>query len=215
LFADDDYRHIEAALGLEQPDSDFRARIDTCYILTVERIKREGQLRRGRTRSKVQAIRDAAGRLADLHEGAYSADGDHAVGLISDRLEDIRDDYNFDPVDPFYATATRDAAQEVLDSLPRDQGGREPDEALREFIICLSQHYENKTGKPAGVSGGLPSGAGPEEYGGPFFRFIDACVSRLAPEHHKGNEAMGRAIQRALSHRRRRLGWTEPPSENQ
>jgi hypothetical protein len=87
----------------------------------------------------------------------------------------------------------RDRAAEALRRLPPDSGGAAPNWTFVGFVCELAALYRKWTGRRPGVT--QPPGGG--QYGGPFFRFVEAVSHYLLPEtqRRKSNAALGKAIQ--------------------
>lgn len=79
------------------------------------------------------------------------------------------------------------------EQVPRDRRGRPPETFREWFIQRLAIIYENTTGKKARKPSKNPYTG---KYGGPFFRFVNACVQ---PIERINNGALARAIASAIN----------------
>ena len=87
-------------------------------------------------------------------------------------------------------------ANETLDVMPPDKGGRPADVEFKMLIRTLAIFYKDETGKKPSVTWDEPR---EQRYSGAFFDFVEACCRAFAPRHAtKTNQALGKAIQRAL-----------------
>ena len=86
------------------------------------------------------------------------------------------------------------AADEMIEGAPKDRGGRERNWRIQGFIKELSRLYTEVSGRKAGISKDPLTG----EPGGPFFRFVKACIQTYAPHRMKTDEALAKTIQRVL-----------------
>jgi hypothetical protein len=89
------------------------------------------------------------------------------------------------------------AVDKESQKVPKDRGGRGSDWRMKGFVKELSRLYAEVSGRKPGVSK-TPLGARP---GGPFFRFVKACLQIYAPHRLKddeNDEALAKTIQRVL-----------------
>jgi hypothetical protein len=86
------------------------------------------------------------------------------------------------------------AVDQAAKSVPEDPGGRGRDWRTHGLIKELSRMYAEVTGRKLGISR-TPLDAEP---GGPFFRFVKACIQTYAPDRMKTDEALAKTIQRVL-----------------
>jgi hypothetical protein len=103
-------------------------------------------------------------------------------------------------------------ARNAAAKLPADKGGRRTDLAFENFVSALATLYTDLTresmffpetpGREPGISQSI------DEYGGPFFRFVETIYRHALPGRlkAKGPTALGKALQRALEKRRFRHG---------
>jgi hypothetical protein len=87
------------------------------------------------------------------------------------------------------------AVDQAAPTIPEDKGGRGRDWRMQGFIHLLARLYAEETGKQPGISR-TPLGGKP---GGPFFRFVKACLQTYAPHRMKNDEALAKQIQRVLN----------------
>lgn len=88
-------------------------------------------------------------------------------------------------------TAVDEAAQTVAN----DKGGRGRDWRIQGLIKGLARLYAEVSPRKPGISRTPTRG----EPGGPFFRFVKACIQTYAPHRtKKTDEALAKAIQRVL-----------------
>jgi hypothetical protein len=87
----------------------------------------------------------------------------------------------------------------ILDVTLPPKGGRPTDVKFQVLVEGLTKLYENVTGRKAGVTyHGI--------YQGPFFRFVKEVIERLSPTLCQKDDTLGKALQRHLKRRRKRLG---------
>jgi len=86
------------------------------------------------------------------------------------------------------------AVDEAAEGLPEDRGGRGRDWRIQGAIKELARMYAELSGREPGISRD-PMTAKP---GGPFFRFVKACLQAFAPKRSKRDEALAKTIQRVL-----------------
>ena len=68
------------------------------------------------------------------------------------------------------------------------------DHATHNSVRCLASLYHEQTGVPPKRGHSKVDGV----YVGPFFAFVDECLSTFAPDHYRGNSSLGNIIERAL-----------------
>jgi hypothetical protein len=83
---------------------------------------------------------------------------------------------------------------EMAKSMPQDKGGRRTDRRIQGFIKELACLYSEVSGREPGISRSPIS----DEPGGPFFRFVKACLETYAPHRVWSDEALAKKIQRVL-----------------
>ncbi len=196
IGTDEDYRCIETAAGIETPNHQFRHRLARC----IERwaYYSEPDYSNVRQATFLKAVRqlktDAEHLLRDLTYPTYIGDDQSeqaralAYGYAVDFLgaSDVLVQHLHELVEQ---------ANETLDVMPPDKGGRPPDVAFEMLIRTLANFYMNETKKKPSVTWD----AYEERYSGAFFDFIAVCIRTLAPRYAaKTNHAVGKAIQRAL-----------------
>jgi hypothetical protein len=86
------------------------------------------------------------------------------------------------------------AVDQAAKTVPKDKGGPGTDWRMQGLIKELAWLYAEESERKPGISR-TPLRAEP---GGPFFRFIKACLQTYAPDRVKGDEALAKAIQRVL-----------------
>jgi len=85
------------------------------------------------------------------------------------------------------------AAEEVLEGLPADRGGRPKELAIRVFIQRLAQVYEKATGRNPSVTWHEHRGA----FEGQFYEFVSKLLNEVDGEYWKeiaNNTALGQKI---------------------
>ena len=84
---------------------------------------------------------------------------------------------------------------------PPDPGGPPTDEALKLYMQHLARIYERETGKKAGISRKRED----NQFTGPFFRFVQACLNPFNPglSSKRSNQALGQAVRRVLNDMRK------------
>jgi hypothetical protein len=87
------------------------------------------------------------------------------------------------------------AVDEAAKSVPNDKGGKGRDWRIQGLIHELARLYHEVSGNEPGISRD-PFSAEP---GGPFFRFVKACLQTFTPHRIKSDEALAKTIQRVLS----------------
>jgi len=90
------------------------------------------------------------------------------------------------------------AVDNSAEALPEDRGGRPTDWRLCGLIYELARLYSEYSGRKPGISR-HPTTHRP---GGPFLRFVSACLHTLEPKTTKSDEALAMLIQRTLKIRR-------------
>jgi hypothetical protein len=86
------------------------------------------------------------------------------------------------------------AADSMIAEVPNDKGGRAKDWRIKGAIHELGRLYKEMSGKEPGISRDPVT----REPGGPFFRFVKACLQTYSPERVKSDEALAKTIQRVL-----------------
>jgi len=86
------------------------------------------------------------------------------------------------------------AVDEASQMVPKDKGGRGSDWRMKGLIKELSRLYAEVSGNEPGISRD-PLTTKP---GGPFFRFVKACLQTYAPHRLNTDEALAKTIQRVL-----------------
>jgi hypothetical protein len=85
------------------------------------------------------------------------------------------------------------AVDEATKSMPQDKGGRSKDWRIQGAIKALARLYSEVSGRRPGISR-----SSSDELGGPFFRFVKACLETYAPHRIWSDEALAKKIQRVL-----------------
>jgi len=198
IGTDEDYRRIETAAGIETPNHRFRHRLDRC----IERwdYHSEPDYSNVRQATFLKAVRqlktDAEHLLRDLTYPTYIGDDQSeqaqalAYGYAMDFLgaSDVLVQHLHELVEQ---------ANETLDAMPPDKGGRPPDVELQMLIHTLAIFYKDETGKKPSVF--WDHHGEHARYSGAFFDFVEACCRAFAPRYAtKTNQALGKATQRAL-----------------
>ncbi len=110
-------------------------------------------------------------------------------------------------------------ADKLMRGLPQDKGGRRRDDDFQALMYELAGLYRQWSGKKPALSRRPPIGRRRGEPGGPFFRFVKACLQTFAPDRvktegereddgetpsaeKKRNEALAKTIRRVLSTKR-------------
>ncbi len=196
IGTDEDYRCIETAAGIETPNHRFRHRLARCIDRWV--YHSEPDYSNVRQATFLKAVRqlktDAEHLLRDLTYPTYIGDDQSeqaqalAYGYAMDFLgaRDVLVQHLHELVEQ---------ANETLDVMPPDKGGRPPDVEFEMLIRTLAIFYKDETGKKPSVTWDAYG----ERYSGAFFDFIAVCIRTFAPRYAaKTNHALGKAIQRAL-----------------
>ena len=186
---------IEATLGLERPDPGLRSSVANYVDIFVDAPEADiPQPRPGHVRKRLKRIRDrAAGLLSDLElegdEHGTSKDAWAKAFAIWSLLT---------PRKRKALSASLSAmvteADETLRTLPQDKGGQQRDWPYYGLICALASAYENATDRRPTVTYDPIN----DLYRGLFFDFVNAVLQHLATQYDKGNQALGKSIQRAL-----------------
>ena len=194
IGTDEDYRCIEKAAGIETPNHRFRHRL-------ARRIERwvynsEPNVRQATFLKAVRQLKtDAEHLLRDLTYPTYNGD-DQSEQAQALAYGDAVDFLGASGVLVQHLHELVEQANETLDVMPPDKGGRPPDVELQMLIRTLAIFYKDETGKKPSVTWDEPR---EQRYSGAFFDFVEACCRAFAPRHAtKTNQALGKAIQRAL-----------------
>jgi hypothetical protein len=86
------------------------------------------------------------------------------------------------------------AVDKAAEGCPKDKGGRGTDWRIKGAIRELARLYTEMSGRAPGISR-TPLRGKP---GGPFFRFVKACLQTYAPKRVTSDEALAKTIQRVL-----------------
>ena len=195
---DEDYRCIEAAAGIETPNHQFRHRLARCIERWAHWEPDYSEVRHAASLKAVRQLKtDAQRLLRDLTYPTYIGDDQ------SEQAQALAYGYAMDFLGASGVLVQHlhelvEQANETLDVMPPDKGGRPADVEFAMLIQCLANLYEEFTPRAAGVSYHGTT------YQGPFFRFVNECLERLAPSLSRENVALGKALQRHLSRRKRR-----------
>lgn len=196
IGTDEDYRCIEKAAGIETPNHRFRHRLARC----IERwtYYSEPDYSNVRQATFLKAVRhlktDAEHLLRDLTYPTYNGD-DQSEQAQALAYGDAVDFLGASGVLVQHLHELVEQANETLDAMPLDKGGRPPDVAFEMLIRTLANFYMNETKKKPSVTWDAYG----ERYSGAFFDFIAVCIRTFAPRYaSKTNHALGKAIQRAL-----------------
>ena len=198
IGTDEDYRCIETAAGIETPNHGFRHRLARC----IERwaYLSEPDYSNVSQATFLKAVRklktDAEHLLRNLIYPTYNGDDQSeqaqalAYGYAVDWLgeSDVLVQHLHELVEQ---------ANETLDVMPPDKGGRPADVAFQMLIRTLAKFYMKETKKKPSVTWGHHGER--ERYSGAFFDLVEACCRAFAPRYAtKTNQALGKATQRAL-----------------
>ncbi len=196
IGTDEDYRRIETAAGIETPNHRFRHRLDRCIERWV--YDSEPDYSNVRQATFLKAVRQlkthAEHLLRDLTYPTYIGDDQSeqaralAYGFALDFLgaSDVLVQHLHELVEQ---------ANETLDVMPPDKGGRPPDVAFEMLLRTLANFYKDETGKKPTVTWDEHN----NRYSGTFLKFLQACCRAFAPKYAaKTNQALGKATQRAL-----------------
>lgn len=193
-----DWRHIEATLGIEKPDPGFRRRVANCvnlYLLSpapqLDRV-RPGHLRKSITK----ILKDARQLRADL---VFEDDGEDQEDLqewarakiVFTRMRPRDRETLLSSLDQVIKTLEGDLA-----SMPPNRGGRPRDATLYGLTHSLALAYRDTTGKFPTVT--YDHYKPHEPYRGRFLEFVQAVLTVFGPNLDKGNQALGKAVQRVL-----------------
>ena len=195
IGTDEDYRRIETAAGIETPNHGFRHRL-------ARRIERwaynsEPNVRQATFLKAVRQLKtDAEDLLRDLTYPTYIGD-DQSEQAQARAYEYAMDFLGASGVLVQNLHELVEQANETLDVMPPDKGGRPPDVELQMLIHTLAIFYKDETGKKPSVF--WDHHGEHARYSGAFFDFVEACCRAFAPRYAtKTNQALGKATQRAL-----------------
>ncbi len=198
IGTDEDYRRIETAAGIETPNHRFRHRLDRC----IERwpYLSEPDYSNVRQAMFLKAVRQlkthAEHLLRDLTYPTYNGD-DQSEQAQARAYGDAVDFLGASDVLVQHLHELVEQANETLDAMPPDKGGRPPDVAFEMLIRTLANFYMKETKKKPSVTWGHHGER--ERYSGAFFDLVEACCRAFAPRYAtKTNQALGKATQRAL-----------------
>ena len=195
IGTDEDYRRIETAAGIETPNHGFRHRLDRCIEHWA--YLSEPDYSNVRQATFLKAVRqlktDAEHLLRDLTYPTYIGDDQ------SEQARALGDAVDFLGASDVLVQDLHELveqANETLDVMPPDKGGRPADVELQMLIRTLAIFYKDETGKKPSVTWDEPR---EQRYSGAFFDFVEACCRAFAPRYAiKTNQALGKATQRAL-----------------
>ena len=196
IGTDEDYRRIETAAGIETPNHRFRHRLDRC----IERwdYHSEPDYSNVRQATFLKAVRqlktDAEHLLRDLTYPTYIGDDQ------SEQARALGDAVDFLGASDVLVQDLHELveqANETLDVMPPDKGGRPADVEFQMLIRTLAKFYMKETKKKPSVT--WDHHGEHARYSGAFFDFVEACCRVFAPRYAiKTNQALGKATQRAL-----------------
>ncbi len=199
MGTDEDFRCIETVAGIETPNDQFRRQLARCMGDWAHWEPDETNVRPAGFLKAVRQLRkDAEPLLRDLTYHKYSGDDQ------SKRAQALAYAYARDwlGVGDTLVQELRHLIEQAeinLDVTSSDAGGRPANAKFDMLIDCLADLYEEFTDRVAGVS---YDGT----FKGPFFRFVNECLERLAPSLSRKNRALGKALQRHLRRRKKRFG---------
>ena len=192
IGTDEDYRCIETAAGIETPNHQFRHRLARCIEWWAHWKPDYSNVRHAASLKAVRKLRaHAEPLLRDLTYPKVQREQARALAYgsaldwlgVSDVLvQELQ-----------HLVEQADMALEVMSP---DKRGRPADARFEMLIHCLTELYQEFTPRAAGISYR-------GKYKGPFFRFVNACLERLAPSLSREDAALGKALQRHLSERKR------------
>lgn len=200
----EDYRSIEAVLGIYEPNHDFRNRIASYVSLYDKRLDgpnvRPGQLKKWLERIE----KDASALRADL-DIASAADDEDESPLAWARMDAVqwllprRERETLIKELSKLIAKTKDG----LASLPVDKGGPPTDWHLYGLICALATAYEIETGKQPRITYDPIE----NEYDSQFYRFVEKIFNLLVPQYsEKSHIALGKSVDRGLRIWRRQRG---------
>jgi hypothetical protein len=207
-LSEEAWREIESTIGLREPSPLLRERLASYLRWYCDNSSTGGPhlapnllppiVRRRHMEEALSKFAGLAANLADLLEDKNSKapleSPEHWAEKLSAGLLSIQDRKAL-------VTTLRDIdaqAKDAIGQLPADKGGPSGDANFIAIVSALADLYEHLTGETPGVSQS-PLG----EYGGPFFRFVNAAFLHLPPRKRRKrtNVALGKAIQRVLKGR--------------
>ena len=200
---EENWRGIEAAVGLKQPDPWFRVRVARYVLMYFDDPNAVLQgIRPSHLRKSINKTLEHAKRLrADLvfeDEEATVDPQEWAQAYVAYwSLMPRNRETLVSRLDTLIKSLEADLA-----SLPPDRGGHLPDVTLQGFIQALAAAYEIATGKFPRLTYDDLRG----KYRGIFLNFVQRVLKVFAPQYLKSNLSLGKAIQRALKPLRARTG---------
>lgn len=211
-FTANDYARIAAALGVEALDDAQRASLQsegdrfTFLAQSWGKAPRPAQIRK-----ILKAVHTDTKRLMNTIRNLYSSDDEEqlpaqevAQNLI--HLQAPENDWALEDTDFVKFTGALCqfgvATKKALDNLPDNStGGRTLDLPLRIAVGRLAQIFTGFTRHKATVT--VKDSADPDQqYGGRFYRFVEAFLSPIPAYRRRSNVALGKAIERILRDRR-------------
>jgi hypothetical protein len=201
---EEDWREIEATLGLEEPNNEVRKSIAlhvSKHLLSAELgfPKQRANLQKkwiGRIRNKTRHLINALDWEASEDE---SKDGYAQMYAVYDLLEKDRQENILALLKELLAKA-----DDMLLRVPKGRAGPDPDYFSWGLVLDLAFLYEWVTNKPPTITyNPLPDIDYGEEddaglYESGFLDFVAAVFAVFAPDRAKGNIALGKHIERVL-----------------
>lgn len=215
FFSDEDYQQMTGALDVPALKEDQREEIqqycDRYLVLwaSFAEASRPGKVQKWLDRVHNDA-RNLACTLSQLRDrNAHDAKVRETVlSLICLADSEIGENaFNHD-LSGFTEKVSQleSAAKEAIARLPKDRGGRAGNLPLSDLIANLAMLFQEMTGreKTPGITRNHYPEYG-EQYRGRFFKFVNAFLAPLGPEHQRSNQALGKACERVLSDLRKKL----------
>lgn len=196
------WREIEATLGLEKPNPGVRERIAR-YVANHLFDATIPEPRRALMRHWIERIqKHGKPLLADLDWSAREDETDDAWAQTM-VIYDLLSGREQEQVRALLKKLT-DHAENLLARVRPDKGGKVADAFAYGLVYDLATAYELATGKRPTCTYNPYGDRG--VYESPFLNFVDAVLRHVAPDHTKGNLALGKLIQRVLKIWRRHRG---------
>lgn len=202
---EEDLRWIEASIGLKKPDPLFRGRLLGIVQLYLEWPEPQmDQVRPSQYRKPLKKLLKDARRL---RENLYSEEDEPtecpqywAQAQIVMWLLSPRENR------PFMACLHNiiEMVENQLASLPPGPVGRPRDGTLYGVVYSLAGLYFEVARKIPTLT--YDASEPREPYGGRFFTFVRTFLAVFSPERDRGNQSLGKTIDRVLQHWRKAAG---------
>ncbi len=192
-----DWRRIEATLGIEKPNPGIRCGVANNILLYLAPEPQLARVRPSQLRKSINKIlKDARQLRADLVFEDDEEDQD-------DLQEWARAKIVFTCIRPRDREPLLSSLDQViktlegdLASMPPNKGGRPRDATLYGLTHSLALAYCEATGEIPTVT--YDAYKDQEPYRGRFLEFVQAVLTVFGPSLDKGNQALGKAVQRVL-----------------